>query len=262
MELQSNLCRVNPGGQLSGFLPAQWGVKKQRSLLIESCLTCPFRSKAVLCDLNGDDWAVYEKIKQSVTYEARQTVFYEGHTVLALYLLCAGKVKLTRSSRSGGRQIVDILEGGNVIEKRGFRPHAVHEVTCETLEPSQICLIDKEAFFDLMRRNADLAVKVIKLLSREIGVRLDQLDLFTFQNARQRLASLLLNLSQRFGKPNGNGIHLEVTLSRKEMAEVAAVSVKTAIRLLGAFRDKGLICMEGREITLLNPDRLARIARL
>jgi CRP-like cAMP-binding protein len=38
--------------------------------------------------------------------------------------------------------------------------------------------------------------------------------------------------------------------------------VETVIRLLGALRDEGLIGIDGRTITLLNPDRLTKIARL
>jgi CRP-like cAMP-binding protein len=42
---------------------------------------------------------------------------------------------------------------------------------------------------------------------------------------------------------------------------MAGITVETAIRLLSVFRDEELLTIDGRTITLLNPDRLARIAR-
>lgn len=230
--------------------------------LIKSCETCGHRGKAVLCDLVGDDLGAFEKIKRSLQYDPHQTVFYEGHACLGLYLLCTGKVKLTRSSARGQRQIVRILDGGDLIEKHAFRKGAIHEVTCETLEPSQICLIEKEPYLALVQRRPELALKLIQLLSTELGMQMDQLDQFTFKAARERLAELLLQLGDRFGKGPDGHIQVGIQLKREEVAEMAGITVETAIRLLSAFRREGLISIDGRAVTLTNPDRLARIARL
>lgn len=236
---------------------------KRKPCLIDGCDACSYRSKALLCDLEGDDLAAFEKIKRSLVYEPNQVVFYEGHACLGLYLLCVGKVKLTRSSGSGQRQIVRILDAGEMIEKHAFREGAIHEVTCETIERSQICIIDKESYLTLIRRNPDLAIRVIHLLSREVGMHMDQLDQFTFKTARARLAGLLLDLGDRFGWPvPDDGVQVGIVLKREEVAEMAGVTVETVIRLLGTFRDEGLVDLEGRSITLLNTNRLARIARL
>jgi CRP-like cAMP-binding protein len=90
---------------------------------------------------------------------------------------------------------------------------------------------------------------------------MDQLDQFTFKAARERLAGLLLELGDRFGKKCGDKVQVGLTLKREEIAEMAGVTVETAIRLLSVFRDEGLLTINGRAITLLSPDRLARIAR-
>ncbi len=236
-------------------------VMKRKPCLTEHCDTCAFRGKAVLCDLEGDNLAEFQNIKHSLDYAPRQTVFYEGHSCLGLYLLCRGKVKLTRSSARGQRQIVRILGPGELIEKQGFGERALHEVTCETLEPSQVCVIDKERYLALIHRNPQLAIKLIQLLSNEHGVNMDQLDQFTFKAARERLASLLLELGDRFGGESADRVQVGLMLKREEIAEMAGITVETAIRLLRVFRDEGLLTIEGRAITLLNPDRLARIAR-
>ena len=67
---------------------------------IENCETCAHRVHAVVCDLSGRDLADFQKIKRSLQFEPYQSVFYEGHACLGLYLLCTGKVKLTRSLTS------------------------------------------------------------------------------------------------------------------------------------------------------------------
>lgn len=229
--------------------------------LIENCEICPHRAHAVVCDLSGGDLAEFQKIKRSLRFEPHQTVFYEGHACLGLYLLCTGKVKLTRSSARGQRQIVRVIGHGELIEKHAFRENALHEVTCETMEPSQICIIDKERYLSFIQHSPQLAIKLIQLLSNELGMNMDQLDEFTFKTARERLAGLLLEMSQRFGKVGHEGVLVGIPLKREEVAEMAGITVETAIRMLGTFRDEKLIALDGRTITLLNPDRLTKIAR-
>jgi CRP-like cAMP-binding protein len=150
---------------------------------------------------------------------------------------------------------------GELIEKHAFRENALHEVTCETMDPSQVCIIDKERYLSLIQRNPHLALKLIQLLSNELGMNIDQLDEFTFKTARERLAGLLLEMGQRFGKPGNDGVLIGIALKREEIAEMAGISAETAIRMLCAMRDEKIIAIDGRTITLLNPDRLARIAR-
>lgn len=235
---------------------------KRKLCVIENCQSCAYRAKAVVCDLEGDELDAFQKIKRAIRYDSQQTVFYEGHACLGLYLLCAGKVKLSRSSVRGQRQIVRILDSGELIEKHSFRDGALHEVTCETIEPSQICVIEKESYMALIRSNPSLAIRLIQLLSCELGMHMDQLDQFTFKTARERLAGLLLELGGRFGSKAGAGVQVGITLKREEVAEMAGVTVETVIRLLSAFREEGLVQLDGRIITLLNQERLAKIARL
>jgi CRP/FNR family transcriptional regulator len=235
----------------------------KRALVVsQDCAACGLREKSVVCDLEGREFDTFRAIRQSLRYDAGQTVFYEGHPCLGLYLLCSGRVKLTRTSSRGQRQIVGILEGGELIEKHAFQDGAVHEVSCETLEPAHLCVINREAYLGLLQRNSGLAIRLIELLSNELGVRMDQRDLFAFRTGRQRLAGLLLELSTKFGRKAGKGTLIGINLKREEMADMAGVAVETAIRLLSAFRKEGLISMERRSITLLNQDRLVRIARI
>ncbi len=234
---------------------------KPKQAGMSDCERCPHRGLSVLCDVTGEELAAFQQMKRTQWYEPRQTVFFEGHPCLGLYLLCQGKVKLTRSSPRGQRQIVRILDGSVLIEKHAFKNGAIHEVTCETIERSQVCIIDKTAYWTLVRRNSDLAVKLIQLLAGELDAGLDQLDQFTFKTARQRLASLLLDLAERFGRRVSDQVRIEITLKREELAELAGVTIETAIRQLNAFREEGLITVQGRQIAINDAERLGRVAR-
>lgn len=211
--------------------------------------------------MEGADLDAFERIKIPILYKANQAVFYEGHASMGLYMLCSGKVKLTRSSVKGRRLITKILDAGDIIEKHGFADNAVHQVTCETLEPCKICLIERSPYLELLKRNSALAIKVIELLSSEVRSHISQLDDFTFKSARERLAAKLLELAKRFGLRIEVGVSIGMNLKREELAEMAGITPETLARLFGAFQEEKLITVHRRTITLIDIDRLSRIAR-
>lgn len=225
------------------------------------CTTQKRNEQRRIFELDGEDLAAFQQIKIPLTYKANQVVFYEGHASVGLYMLCAGKVKLTRSSPRGQRLIVRILEAGDVIEKHAFADNATHQVTCETLEPCKICLIERRPYMDLIKRNGVLAVKLIELLSSEVRPHLSQLDNFTFKSARERLAAMLLQLAMRFGARSDVGVRIEMSLKREELAELTGITPETLARLLSAFQTERLLSLRSRTITLTDVSRLSRIAR-
>ncbi len=234
---------------------------KKHSLHIDDCHSCNHRSTSDLCNLNSAEIAEFEEIRRRVVYQAGQFVFYEGHTALGLYILCSGRVKLTRLTARGQRRLVALVDPGGLIEKQTFQDGAVHEVTCEALEHSQVCVMDRLRYLDLLEKNGALAIRVIQLLSREMGFSLNEADQLAFGSARERMAGLLLELAARYGEENSEGIRIAIQLKREELAQMAAITVETAVRLLQTFQSQQMISMNGRDILLLDTERLARASR-
>lgn len=225
------------------------------------CQACRHKPGSDLCDLDGPDAAAFERMRRTVRYEPGQYVFYEGHAALGLYVLCAGRVKLTRSTARGHQRLVAIVDPGMMIERHTFQDGPVHEVTCQALEPSQVCVIDRDQYLCLLARQGGLAVNVIKLLSRQMRVTLEEVDQLAFLSSRERLARLLLELAKRYGRQTPIGCTIMLSLKREELAQMAAMTLETTVRLLKSFQGSEIVRLTGREITILRPDQLQTIAR-
>ena len=236
-------------------------MKLQRRVLPTDCESCSNRSASDLCSHHQTLGSEFEQLKRPILYQPGQFVFYEGHAALGLYILCSGRMKLTRLTAKGQRRLVKLIEPGGLIEKHTFQDGAVHEVTCETLEPSQVCLIDRIRYLDLLEKNGDVAVSVLKLLSREMSDSFDEADQLAFASARERVARLLMDLGERYGEKTPEGTLITIKLKREELAQMAAITVETAVRILQSFQDQLLIKINGRDIVLLDLHRLGRASR-
>lgn len=79
-------------------------------------------------------------------------------------------------------------------------------------------------------------------------------------SAKNRVASLLLSLIEKFGEPSKHGTKLNVELDRKTMAGLAGTVVETFSRIITDLEDEKVILRERRKITVLNKEHLKRIA--
>lgn len=235
-------------------------MKPVTPLALSDCDTCPNRDESDICDLIPPVEQPDGILKRRAIYHPGQFVFYEGHTSLGLYVLCQGRVKLTRLTRKGHQRLVGIVEAGQMLEKQVLQEQAVHQVTCEVLVPSQICLLDRPGFLNMLKGNGELAVKLVHVLSKEMSRSTLAADRFAFAPAKERLAGLLLELQERFGEAVPDGTRLALNLKREDLAQMAAVTVETVVRLLHDLQAHGLIAIQGRDITILKSERLQKIA--
>ncbi len=223
------------------------------------CQHCVAEHLCELFDLSNKESEQLAPLLSFHHYEPHQTIFYEGKPCLGLYILCAGKAKLVQSSWSGQQHILKIVTSGEVIEKNALFDETTHSVTCEALERCQVGFLTRDRFYELLAGHPGMAVKFIKALSKELHAAYQKLMAATFESARECMAGTLLQLGRQHGVPHPDGRLIAIALSREELAEMAGVSVETAVRLLTKFKEEQLIAANGKEIILCNIDRLSRI---
>ncbi len=224
------------------------------------CDSCVFRATSLVCRAAEAEPTAFRRVLHRFLYQPHQIVFYEGHESLGLYVLCHGKVKLTASSPRGHQRIVDIVGAGKLIEQSGFCEDVSHAVTCETLERSEVCLIERQGYLELLQRNPALATELLQSVSRDVLLAKIALSRLPAGSTCERVASVLVDLAKRFGIREGQGTKLGIRLTREELAELAGVAPETVIRLLSRFKREHLLATNGREITLLKPENLAKLA--
>ena len=77
--------------------------------------------------------------------------------------------------------------------------------------------------------------------TRAIQQRWPKAKVLALDRADQRLASLLVNLAERSGVKEPNGIRVSVRLTRQDMANMVGVTTETAIRIMARFKKERLV---------------------
>lgn len=178
-----------------------------------------------------------------------ETVYLQGSHAESFFYLKKGRVKIFICSEDGEEKTLTIIRDGSVFGEAAFFDGQPRVSSARTLTESEITAVDGESLLGCFRREPRLAMSLLACLSQTIRMLSAQVDALSFREADERLARLLLNLSE-----GGS-----VRATHEDLACLAGVSRVTASRVLAGFARKGWIETRYRGIVVLDPGGLGGV---
>ena len=171
--------------------------------------------------------------------------------------------KAVKYTPDGREQILYLFSEGDFFGEQNLlfsRPAAYGIVA---LEPAELCLLRKVAFDALLAESPDISIKIIG----ELGWRLSHLENAVqnmgVRSVEARIASVLLELADKYGTNGMDGIILHMPLSREGLASYMGIARETVSRKLGQLENDRIIRSEGNKtIHIINRAALEEIAGL
>jgi CRP-like cAMP-binding protein len=126
----------------------------------------------------------------------------------------------------------------------------------ETLEVSW----SEAELMDLMGRYPRIAINVIRILGTRLQEVQNRLRELATQRAERRVAHALLRLCRQAGRNTRNGTEITFALRRKDIADIAGITLHTASRILTAWERAGLLSSHRQRLVIRQPSEILRIA--
>ena len=194
-------------------------------------------------------------------YRKGEIIFKEGEKPPGLISLAAGKVKIFKEGVGGREQILRMAKPAGLLGFRALFAGSVYSASAIAIEDSTICIIEKDAFFNLVKESPELSLRIIQMLSDELGFSNNRTVSLTQKHIRGRLAESLLVLRDPYGFET-DGKTIRAYLSREDIANLSNMTTSNAIRTLSTFAAENVISIDGRKIKILDPPKLNRISSL
>jgi len=219
------------------------------------CISCTRRHH--FCNMQPQSVATMERIKFTATYPKGSLLFVEGEKSRGVFVLCAGKVKLTTSSSEGRTLIVRIAEAGELLGASSVLLQRPYEMSVETIEPCQINFVRSEEFMAWIQTDRDAMMSVAKQLSDDYYAAQREIRSFGLaQTTSEKLARLVLDWCDQRGEQTDKGIRLKVLLTHEEIAQMIGTTRETVTRLLTSLRSKKVLEVKGSTFNVVRPDAL------
>jgi len=229
--------------------------------IIDNCLTCPVREEHLFCNLSVPAVQKLNEIKSIAVYPKSAMLFIEGQQPRGVFVLCAGKAKLSTSSVEGKTIITKICESGDVLGLTATISNRPYEVTAEMIEPGQANFISREALLAFLRDNGEVALRVAEQLSRNYFTAYEEIrTLGLTTSPAEKFAKLLLGWSAGTGH-NGSA-QVKLTLTHEEIAEMIGTTRETVSRLFSDFKKRQLVQVKGATLTIRNVAALEKLVHV
>ena len=193
-------------------------------------------------------------------FERGKTIFFPGDPAERVYFLLKGAVKLSRVYEAGEEITVALLRENSVFGVlsllTGNRSDRFYHAVAFT--PVELLSAPIEQVEQALKEKPELSMLMLRGLSSRILQTEMMIETLAHRDMGSRLVSFLLILCRDFGVPGTEGITIDLKLSHQAIAEAIGSTRVTVTRLLGDLREKKMISIHKKKITVHKPVTLSR----
>jgi CRP-like cAMP-binding protein len=222
-------------------------------------ITCKECKKISRCfrQLLPSELEFIDQFKVQINYSLGEDVCKQGAFASSIIYVLDGLIKLSIEGPNNKSFILRIVKPSEFIGFSSLFGENTYHYSARTLMDTTICMIEKESINKLIRENGVFASEIIKWHCQIQTHHYKKIHSLTYKQLHGRLADTLIYLSMEdFGITN-----VFQYLTRKDLAELSAMSTEGAVRILSEFDKDGIIELKGKDIKVLDLEKLMKISK-
>jgi len=181
-------------------------------------------------------------------YPKDSIVVEEGLPGDYMYVIQSGRVKVTKASDDGREKIMNLFDAGDFFGEMSLLDQEPRSASVKTLEPSRLLALSRRDFLDLMRRSPDLALSVIRELTRRLRDTGEQASSISFQRVQERTRGLF----ERIAREETGVVEGRITpaLTHQQIGDMIGTSRETVTRAVKRLKEDGWLRQQGKRYVI------------
>lgn len=203
-----------------------------------------------------------ERLAEQRQYRRRQVIHFPDQLGDFLYLLCSGRVKISRLSDQGREVTLHLLEGPTLFGETGLvADNARYDLMAETLDDSFVAVLRRSDMLAMLQTSPQASLEMLRLVSERRAHAESLVADLVFLEVSKRVAKLLLHLHDTGDKAGRGSLLTRVKFTHQELANLIGSTRETTTLILNDFKRQGFIEFVGRKMFVLNRASLESIVR-
>jgi CRP/FNR family transcriptional regulator, dissimilatory nitrate respiration regulator len=229
-------------------------VEFKRTAMVNTLRSCQLFAGLAPADLNAiAEITVIRPLAQG------DYLFREGEPSRGFYIVQKGAINVHRVSNSGKEQVIHIFRAGDSFAEAALATTAGYPADARAVESSQVLQVQKDGFLGLLKRQPELALRMLGSMSQHLRTLIGQLEDLTLKDVETRMANWLI---KRCPDPESTRpLTIELRTTKRVLAAELGTVSETFSRTLAKFREQKLVAVKGKSLTILSPARLRNVLR-
>jgi len=211
--------------------------------------------------LDDDSAAALQAGVTVVELSRAERLFEEGASGNQLYVILDGKIKLTRAAADGRENLLSVLGPGEMFGELSLFDPRPRTASATAVTDSRLAALAHDDLRSWLTGRPDVALHLLRALAQRLRRANDVMADLVFTDVPGRVAKALLDLSDRFGTPQENGLQVNHDLTQEELAQLVGASRETVNKALADFAARGWLQLSAKSVLLIEPERLRKRSR-
>ena len=182
------------------------------------------------------------------TYRRGERIVTQGQPGDSFFVLVKGRVAVSILSPEGREVVLSTLSTGDFFGEMALLDDAPRSATVTAAERSELAVLTREAFFDLIKGNFVLIRALFTTFSRRLRHANATIEGLASLDVKGRLARYFRDLADERGRKAGGGWTVVVRPSQREIADTIGSSRETVSRTMTQLARENLIVPKGKAI--------------
>ncbi|MBO0776184.1 MAG: Crp/Fnr family transcriptional regulator [Actinobacteria bacterium] len=188
-------------------------------------------------------------------------LFGEGDGGDRLYVILDGKIKLTRAAADGRENLLSVLGPGEMFGELSLFDPRPRTSSAVAVTDARLAALAHDSLRNWLTGRPDVALHLLQALAQRLRRTNDVMADLVFTDVPGRVAKALLDLADRFGEQQPEGLQVRHDLTQEELAQLVGASRETVNKALADFAARGWLQLSAKSVLILDAGRLAKRAR-
>lgn len=185
-------------------------------------------------------------------------LFREAERSDSVMVLRSGRVKVSVDTANGTEVVLAVRGPGTILGELSAIDRQPRSATVTAIESVSAFALTLEEFETYLRGHGRVAVLLMRTLVGKLRDADRKRIEFGAHDTTGRVAARLVEMAERFGQPNADGIRIALPFSQDELAGWIGASREAVSKALGTLRSAGTIRTSRMSVVVLDLDALRR----
>lgn len=188
-------------------------------------------------------------------YNKGDEIYVEGQHSNYIYLINKGVVKCYKFDEQGKELTTALHKEDDLFGYTSFTQSLPYQETATAIQDCELVGIATSELKKVLNTNHKVTLELIQLLTDNLSGVKEQLLQMAYSSVHKKTAATILKFAEKLNRKPGEPIKI----SRSDLASVAGIATETLIRTMSRFKKEGLIDIEGRNVKILDLEKLQHI---
>ena len=202
---------------------------------------------SIFAGLTPEDLELIEQRMVRRSYPKSTIILSEGDSSDSLYLILSGKVKVFLNDESGKEAIINYQEAGEYFGELSLIDESRRSASIMTVEKTNLAVITKQAFYQIMNDNPAIAIHLLKDLVQRVRALTEEVKSLALSDVYGRLVKTL----QGMAVEHDGQLVIESPFTQQELANRIGASREMVCRIFKDLVKGGYITIDQKQ-TVIN----------